>query len=81
MHASALRLTQLIKSNNPSGNQPNPAHKIPINNLEVWLSREYMFGLSFLTTQNIYKDYFEGRQRLHKLQKCEEKCDQKPCLP
>ena len=30
----------------------------------------YMFGLSFLTTQNIYKDYFKGRQRLHE---CEAK--------
>ena len=29
-----------------------------------------MFGLSFLTTLNIYKDYFKGRQRLHK---CEAK--------
>ena len=28
-----------------------------------------MFGLSFLTTLNIYKDYFEGRKRLHKLHK------------
>ena len=24
-----------------------------------------MFGLSFLTTLNIYKDYFKGRKRLH----------------
>ena len=24
----------------------------------------YMFGLSFFTTLNIYKDYFEGRKRL-----------------
>ena len=24
---------------------------------------ECMFGLSFLTTLNIYKDYFKGRQR------------------
>ena len=24
-----------------------------------------MFGLYFLTTLNIYKDYFEGRKRLH----------------
>ena len=32
--------------------------------------REYMFGLSFLTTLNIYKDCFEGRQKLHK---CEAK--------
>ena len=29
-----------------------------------------MFGLSFLTTLNIYKDYFKGCKRLHK---CEEK--------
>ena len=28
--------------------------------------RVYMFGLSFLTTLNIYKDYFKGRQRLCK---------------
>ena len=27
--------------------------------------REYVFRLSFLITLNIYKDYFEGRQRLH----------------
>ena len=32
----------------------------------------YMFGLSFLTTLNIYKDYFKGRQRL-----CE--CEAKLC--
>ena len=25
------------------------------------LIRLYMFGLSFLTTLNIYKDYFKGR--------------------
>ena len=42
--------------------------------------REYMFGLSFLTTLNIYKDYFNGRKRWHKLHKskfhkCEEECD------
>ena len=30
----------------------------------------YMFGLSFLTTLNIYKDYFKGHQRLCK---CEAK--------
>ena len=23
-----------------------------------------MFGLSFLTTQNIYKDYFKGRKKV-----------------
>ena len=45
-----------------------------------------MFGFSFLTTLNIYKDYFEGRQRLHKLHKCEAKfvyanCDQRQNLP
>ena len=28
----------------------------------------YMFRLSFLTTLNIYKDYFKGRQRLHECQ-------------
>ena len=27
--------------------------------------RVYMFGLSFLTTLNIYKDYFDGCKRLH----------------
>ena len=32
--------------------------------------RVYMFGLSFLTTLNIYKDYFKGRQ---KLRRCEAK--------
>ena len=32
--------------------------------------REYMFGLSFLTTLNIYKDCFKGCQRLRK---CEAK--------
>ena len=32
--------------------------------------REYVFRISFLTTQNIYKDYFKGRQRLRK---CEAK--------
>ena len=26
--------------------------------------RGYIFGLSFLTTLNIYKDYFEDRKRL-----------------
>ena len=26
---------------------------------------DYMFELSFLTTLNIYKDYFKSRQRLH----------------
>ena len=30
---------------------------------------EYMFELSFLTTLNIYKDYFKGRKRLWKLHK------------
>ena len=32
--------------------------------------RVYMFELSFLTTLNIYKDYFKGRQRLYE---CETK--------
>ena len=32
--------------------------------------REQMFGLSFLTTLNIYKDYFKGRKMLLK---CEAK--------
>ena len=27
--------------------------------------REYVFRFSFLTTLNIYKNYFKGRQRLH----------------
>ena len=31
---------------------------------------EYVFGLSFLTTLNIYKDCFKGRKRLRK---CEAK--------
>ena len=35
--------------------------------------REYVFRLSFLTTLNIYKDYFKDHQRLHKLRKCEAK--------
>ena len=35
--------------------------------------REYVFSLSFLTTLNIYKDYFKGCRRLHKLHKCEVK--------
>ena len=33
----------------------------------------YLFRFYFLTTLNIYKDYFKGRQRLHKLHKCEAK--------
>ena len=35
--------------------------------------REYVFRPSFLTTLNIYKEYFKGCQRLHKLRKCEAK--------
>ena len=35
--------------------------------------REYIFGFSFLTTLDIYKDYFKGRQMWHKLHKCEAK--------
>ena len=35
--------------------------------------RGYMFGLSFLITLNIYKDYFKGHQRLRK-------CEAKFCL-
>ena len=35
--------------------------------------REYVFRSSFLTTLNIYKDYFKGCQMLHKLRKCEAK--------
>ena len=31
--------------------------------------REYVFKSSFLTTLNIYTDYFEGHKRLHKLHK------------
>ena len=31
--------------------------------------REYVFGLSFLTTLNIYKDYFKGRKKLVQLHK------------
>ena len=34
---------------------------------------ECMFGLSFLTILNIYKDYFKGCKRLHKLHKSEAK--------
>ena len=37
---------------------------------DFWHIHVYVFRLSFLTTLNIYKDYFKGRQRLHK---CEEK--------
>ena len=48
--ASALRLTQVIGSESPSGNQPNPAHPIPINNLEVWLS-----GLRHWFAKSTYK--------------------------
>ena len=32
--------------------------------------RDYMFELSFLKILDIYKDYFKGRQRWHKLHKC-----------
>ena len=35
--------------------------------------REHLFRLSFLTTLNIYKDYFEGCKKLHKLHECEAK--------
>ena len=31
---------------------------------------DYMFELSFLTTLDIYKDYFKGCKRLHKLHNC-----------
>ena len=34
--------------------------------------RIYMFGLSFLTTLNIYKDHFKGRHKRHK--SCETSC-------
>ena len=37
------------------------------------LIRVYMFGISFFTTLNIYKDYFKGRQWLRK-------CKAKFCL-
>ena len=30
-------------------------------NYDFYPIRVYMFGLSFLTTLNIYKDYFKGR--------------------
>ena len=33
-------------------------------NFDFYLVRKYMFEFSFLTTLNIYKDYFKGRQRL-----------------
>lgn len=46
----ALRLTKLIGSDSPSGNQPNPTHPIPINNLEVWLS-----GLRHWFAKSTYK--------------------------
>ena len=35
--------------------------------------RKYVFRPSFFTTLNIYKDYFKGRQKLHKLRKYEAK--------
>ena len=34
------------------------------------LIRDYVFGLSFLTTLDILKDNFKGRQSVHKLHKC-----------
>ena len=37
-----------------------------------------MFGLSFLTTQNIYKDYFKGHKRLRE---CEAKLCSYKLLP
>ena len=32
--------------------------------------RDYMFGLSFLTTLDIWNDYFKGSQSVDKLHKC-----------
>ena len=32
--------------------------------------RDHMFSLSFLTTLDIYKDYFKDRRMWHKLHKC-----------
>ncbi|KAF1893360.1 hypothetical protein Lal_00001826 [Lupinus albus] len=46
---AALRLTQLIGSDSPSVGCPT-AHKIPINNLEVWLS-----GLRHWFAKSTYK--------------------------
>ena len=48
--------------------------------------RVYMFGLSFLTTLNIYKDYFKGHQRLHSCMSVKQSsvhanCDQRQNLP
>ena len=48
--------------------------------------REYVFGLSFLTTLNIYKDYFKSRHREHNCTSVEQSvvhanCDRKPSLP
>ena len=45
--------------------------------------RECMFGLSFLTTLNMYKDYFKGRKRLCTITQehnstIVKKCNQKP---
>ena len=34
------------------------------------LIRDYVFGLSFLITLDIEKDYFKDRQSVHKLHKC-----------
>ena len=41
--------------------------------------RECVFGTSFLLTLDIYKDYFKGRQRVHKLHKCWAKFVQANC--
>ena len=43
------------------------------------LIRDYVFGLSFLTTLDILKDNFKGRQSVHKLHKCWAKFVQAIC--
>ena len=47
---------------------------------------KYVFMLSFLTTLNIYKDYFKGHKRLHSCTSVEQSlvyanCDQRQNLP
>ena len=45
-------------------------YEIQFFGVDFHLIHWYMFGLSFLTTLNKYKDYFKGHQRLHE---CEAK--------
>ena len=69
--------TELLKEKDELGHM-SPVHNmlvkifcIELNQLWRPLKQSlYMFRLSFLTTLNIYKDYFKGRQRLRK---CEAK--------